>query len=89
MHKITIMSKPGCHLCEVALEIVQKVVGSHIPALIEEMDITQDQELLEKYSADIPVILVDGVERFRHHVDADKLAKLFYDDLGEKLIGIS
>jgi glutaredoxin len=89
MHKITIMSKPGCHLCEIALEMVQKVVGSHIPALIEEVDITQDQELLDKYHDDIPVILVDGVEKFRHHVDADKLAKLFYDDPGQQFIGIS
>jgi len=88
MHKITVMSKPGCHLCEAAIETVQKVVGSHIPVLIEEVDITQDQELLEKYRDDIPVILVDGVERFRHTVDPDKLAQFFYDDLGQKLIGV-
>lgn len=89
MHKITIMSKPGCHLCEVALQTVQKVVGAHIPALIEEIDITQEQDLLEKYSADIPVILVDGIERFRHEVDPNALANLFFDEPGEKLLGIS
>ncbi len=88
MHKITIMSKPGCHLCEAALNTVQKVVGAHIACLIEDVDITQDAELLEKYHKDIPVVLVDGVERFRHVVDPDKLAKLFYDELGEGLLGI-
>lgn len=89
MHKITVMSKPGCHLCEVAMQTVQKVVGANIPVLIEEVDITQDLELLEKYRNDIPVVLVDGVERFRHTVDPDQLAQLFYDEPGEKLLGIS
>ena len=89
MHRITIMSKPGCHLCEVAVRVVQKVVGAHIVCLIEEVDITQDQDLLERYRDDIPVILVDGVERFRHSVDPDKLAALFYDEPGQKMLGIS
>lgn len=76
-------------MCEAALKVVQIVVGQHVPALIEEVDITQDAELLEKYHDDIPVVLVDGVERFRHTVDPEKLAKLFFDDPGERLLGIS
>ena len=80
MHKITVMSKPGCHLCEVALQTVQRVVGSHVAALIEEVDITQDRDA-------IPVVLVDGVERFRYSVDPDKLAQLFYGDIQQKLLG--
>lgn len=89
MHKITIMSKPGCHLCEVALQTVDKVLGQRFAVIIEEVDITQDLDLLEKYRNDIPVVLIDGVERFRHTVDPDTLAKLFYDEPGEKLLGIS
>ena len=88
MHKITIMSKPGCHLCEVAAKVIQDIVGSRVPVLIEMVDITSDQLLLEKYRDDIPVILVDGVERFRHTVDPDKLAEMFLDEPGEKLLGI-
>jgi hypothetical protein len=87
MHRISVMSKPGCHLCEQALQIIQKVVGSHIDALIEEIDITQDQDLLEKYRDDIPVVLIDGTEHFRHTVDPDKLARLFYDIMGQRLLG--
>jgi glutaredoxin len=88
MHKITIMSKPGCHLCHEAVRVVQNVVGSRIAALIEEVDITSDQDLLEKYRDDIPVILVDGVEKFRHTVDPDKLAQMFWDEPGESMLGI-
>ena len=89
MHKITVMSKPRCHLCEVALKVIEMVIAPRGPVLIEEMDITQDQELLEKYHDAIPVVLVDGKERFRHTVDADALAKLLYDEPGERLVGIS
>jgi glutaredoxin len=89
MHKITIMSKPGCHLCEAALKTVQGVVGAHIDCLIEDIDITQDPDLLDKYQHDIPVLLVDGVERFRHTIDPDKLARMFYDVPGQGLLGIS
>ncbi|HVT81606.1 MAG TPA: glutaredoxin family protein [Phycisphaerae bacterium] len=77
MHKITIMSKPGCHLCEAAVKTVQKIVAWHVETIVEEVDITQDLELLEKYRDDIPVILVDGVEKFRHQVDPDRFAQIF------------
>ena len=88
MHKITIMSKPGCHLCEVALETVQKVVGTHVMALIEEIDITQNLDLLEQYREAIPVILIDGTEKFRYRVDPDALAALLAHDPTQGLRGI-
>jgi len=81
------MSKPGCRLCDEAAEVVRKIV--RVPAIIETVDITKDQDLLEKYKDVIPVILVDGVERFRHSVDPDQLASLFMDEPGESLLGIS
>lgn len=87
LRKITIYGKPDCHLCDVAADVVQKVVGNNIAVLIEKVDITEDIGLLEKYKNDIPVVAVDGVEAFKHHVDPQKLARMFYDQLGEKLVG--
>lgn len=87
LHKVTIYGKPGCHLCQAAADVVQKVVGTNLAILIEKVDITQDAELLEKYRNDVPVIEVDGREAFRHEVDPDKLAQLFYNELPEKLVG--
>jgi glutaredoxin len=87
MHKITVMSKPDCHLCEEALAVIQRVVGAHVAVLIEEVDITQDLDLLEKYHDQIPVVLIDGVEQFRLRVDPDKLARMFYDETGQRLLG--
>jgi glutaredoxin len=87
LHKVTIYGKPDCKLCDAAEETVRKVVANNVTILIEKIDITQDTALLEKYRNDIPVIAVDGVEHFRHTVDPDKLAQLFYSELGGNLVG--
>jgi hypothetical protein len=87
MHKVTVMTKPDCRACEAAMETVQRVVGSHVPALIEEVDITQDVELLAKYRDAVPVVIIDGVEHFRNTVDPDKLARVFYDAIQQRLLG--
>jgi len=89
MHKVTVFSKPGCKLCKQAVNVVQQVIGSHVPTIIEEVDITQDQELLEKYKNDIPVIMVDDIERFRGVIDPEELARLFKDEPGQNLLGIT
>ncbi len=88
MHRITLMSKPDCKLCDSARRVIDLVIGRHVAALIEEVDITQDPELLEKYRNDVPVVLVDDIERFRHTIDPDKLALLFFDEPGERLVGL-
>jgi len=36
----------------------------------------------------LPVVLVDDVEKFRYTVDPDALARLFYDSLSQKILGL-
>jgi hypothetical protein len=86
MHTVTIMSKPGCTLCDKVAESIRKII--RVPFVMDIVDITKDQDLLEKYRNDIPVVLVDGVERFRHKVDANELVRIFNDEPGERLTGI-
>ena len=43
---------------------------------LEEVNIESDQELLRKYKYDIPVVTIDGVEAFRHRVEADRFCRL-------------
>ncbi|MCL2646196.1 MAG: glutaredoxin family protein [Phycisphaerales bacterium] len=85
MHKITIMAMPGCQRCAQVAEAIRKVV--RVPLIMEMVDITKDQDLLEKYRNDAPVILIDGVERFRQTIDAQKLLQFFADEPGERIIG--
>jgi hypothetical protein len=89
MHKITLMIKPGDTACLAARRVIDLIVTPHVAALIEEVDVTQDAELQAEYGTDVPVVLVDDVVEFRRSIDPERLARLFYDDLGERFAGIS
>jgi glutaredoxin len=72
---VTVYSKPHCHLCERAEEVVNRCREKADFAL-EVVDISQNPELLERYRNDIPVILLDGNEIARHFVRERKLLEL-------------
>lgn len=57
--RVTLYSGPGCSLCEKAKALVQRV-SEDVPLTIEEVDITGDPELYERYRYAIPVIALDG-----------------------------
>lgn len=75
MRRITIYSKPGCHLCDLVKDVLQRC-RQQIEFALEEVDISQDAELLARYGNDIPVILLDGQEIARHFVREHKLLEL-------------
>jgi glutaredoxin len=65
---VIIYSRPGCHLCEVARETIE-AAGCNADYELEEVNIETDPDLLNRYRYDIPVVTVDGIERFKHKVD--------------------
>jgi glutaredoxin len=65
---VIIYSRPGCHLCDEAKAAITSA-GCGDEFTLEEVNIESDEELLRKYKYDIPVIAVDGVERFIHRVN--------------------
>jgi hypothetical protein len=56
---VTLIGKPGCHLCDEAREIVARVTRE-LGVAWEERSILEDAELYERYWEQIPVTLVDG-----------------------------
>jgi glutaredoxin len=75
MHKVTLYSRPGCHLCDVARETILAQRERH-GFEFEEIDIEGDDELELEYGIRVPVIEVDGEEAFEITVDAAGLAAL-------------
>ena len=73
--RVIIYSRPGCHLCDEAKAVIQNA-GHTDRFSLEEINIESDNELLRKYKYDIPVVTIDGVERFRHRVDASEFIRL-------------
>lgn len=68
---VIVYSRPGCHLCDEAKDLLRSAgVG------FDEVNIESDEELLRKYQYDIPVVTFNDVEEFRHRVDEKKLRAL-------------
>ncbi|MDQ1603722.1 MAG: hypothetical protein QOE01_1567 [Actinomycetota bacterium] len=57
--RVTLIGKPGCHLCDEAREIVARVTRE-LGVAWEERSILEDAQLYERYWEQIPVTLVDG-----------------------------
>ena len=66
--RITLLGKPGCHLCDDARVVIERV-ASDVGVGWVEVDITGDPELQAKWWDQIPVTLVDGVQHDFWRVD--------------------
>jgi glutaredoxin len=75
MHRVVLFARPGCHLCDVAREVVE-AVRTRVPFQFDEVDIEADEVLELEYGIRIPVVTVDGEERFEVSVDPEELARL-------------
>ncbi len=70
-HKTVLYSRNGCHLCDVAEEIL--IEHGLQPEVI---DIDDDPSLVERFNTCVPVVEIDGKIRFRGRVDAILLRRL-------------
>lgn len=70
--RVVLYSRPGCHLCEAARAVVERVT-SELGERYVERDITRDAEELGAYADSIPVVTVDGVQVDFWRVSADRL----------------
>ena len=74
MPNVTLYSKPDCPLCDEAREALARV-HARVPFGLEEVDITTDRTLEERYVERIPVVALDGEELFDLHVDEHELQR--------------
>ena len=77
---LTLYSKPGCHLCEEARLAIDLVVsevnakssnGIHLE--LQELNILEDEELLARFSEEIPVVQINGETHAYWRIDKDRL----------------
>jgi glutaredoxin len=69
---ITLLGKPGCHLCDDARAVIERVAGD-LGVAWEERDITRSEADYERYWEQIPVTLVNGVQHDFWRVDEGRL----------------
>ncbi|SDS63612.1 Glutaredoxin [Nocardioides scoriae] len=70
--RVTLYSRPGCHLCEAAREVVQRVCDD-LGESFTEVDVDSSTDLLEAYGEQVPVTLVDGRRHDFWRVDERRL----------------
>lgn len=70
--RVTLIGRPGCHLCETARAVVERVAAD-CGAQWVELDITADAALAERYWEQIPVVLVDGEQHDFWRIDEARL----------------
>lgn len=73
-HEVTVMSRVGCHLCEVAEADVARICGE-LGAVWKTEDVDTDPEWRAEYGDRVPVILVDGAEHGYWRVEEERLRK--------------
>lgn len=73
-HVVTLVTRVGCHLCEVAgdeLRRLQRELGFRF----RELDVDGSKALRDRFSDKVPVIVLDGREHSHFRVDERKLRK--------------
>jgi hypothetical protein len=70
--RVTLYSKPGCHLCDDARMVIERVCAD-LGEAYDEISILDDPALQERYGEEIPVTLVDGRQHDFWRVDEARL----------------
>ena len=69
---ITLLSRPGCHLCDEARTVISRVAAD-LGVPWEERDITQSERDRQDYWEMIPVTLINGVQHDFWQVSEQRL----------------
>jgi glutaredoxin len=72
--QIDIYSRPGCHLCDEAKEVIERV-QQRCSFALRIINIDEDPGLLTAFGTEIPVIFINGNKAFKYHVDEAELEK--------------
>ena len=70
--RITLYTRPGCHLCDAAREVIERVCAD-LGEQYAEVDIDPDPELRSRFTDEVPVTFVDGKQHDFWRVDEQRL----------------
>jgi hypothetical protein len=70
--RVVLYARTGCHLCDAARDVLLAERSRSRFDLVE-VDVAGDDDLEREYGIRIPVVEIDGEERFEYEVDAAEL----------------
>jgi glutaredoxin len=72
--RLTLVTRPGCHLCDVAKEAMARIAAETGEGWTE-LDVESDIALEREYGDRVPVILLDGKEHGYWRVEEERLRR--------------
>jgi len=76
--EVFLYSRPGCHLCDDAAELLERL-AQRIPIAIVEVNILGDIDLYERYKHSIPVVALAGGPTLAAPIRTDELERLLVE----------
>jgi glutaredoxin len=76
--RVVLYTRAGCHLCDAARDVLH-AERSRTPFELAEVDVAGDDHLEREYGIRIPVVEIDGRERFEYEVDPAELLAILRD----------
>jgi glutaredoxin len=77
---LTLLTKPGCHLCEEAKKAIELVMfefskekSDFVQIELTELNILEDEALKNQYSEEIPVLQINGATHAYWRIDSERL----------------
>ena len=77
---LTLLTKPGCHLCEEAKKAIEIVMfefskenSDVVQIELTELNILEDEALKNQYSEEIPVLQINGATHAYWKIDSERL----------------
>jgi glutaredoxin len=74
MTRLTLITRPGCHLCQVAETAMDKITADTGEEWTR-VDVTDSVELERDYGDRVPVVLLDGREHGYWRVEEERLLR--------------
>ena len=76
--QVLLYSRPGCHLCDDAAELLERL-AQRIPIAVSKINILDDIDLYERYKHSIPVVALAGGLTLAAPIRADELERLLME----------
>jgi glutaredoxin len=73
-HRVTLITRAGCHLCEVA-EARLAELAAELGFGLQLLDVDADRQRANEYSERVPVILIDGAEHGYWRLEEDRFRR--------------
>ena len=72
---LLLLTRPGCHLCVAARQVLDRI-SADLGIPWREQSIEGDAELTSRFGEEIPVLLIDGIQRDFWQLDETRIRRL-------------